>query len=100
MAKLTTNRDRLVRTTVTGEITHPRVGGSVYRISVDGEPICVPGSGGVTINVRVGDPANGWRGDHVEPAVSIKNRESEEANAGAHIPDLAGEARVVPPREG
>jgi hypothetical protein len=95
MAKLTTNRDRLVRTTVTGEITHPRVGGSVYRISVDGEPICVPGSGGVTINVRVGDPANGWRGDHVEPAVSIKNRESEEANGGLNVLACIGNAAVV-----
>ena len=95
MAKLQTNRDRLVRMPVTGEITHPRFGASVYRISVDGEPVCLPGSGGITLNVRVGDPANDWRGDHVEPAVSLKNRESEEANGGLNVLACVGNEVTV-----
>lgn len=96
MARLKTNRDRLVRISVTGEIAHPRVGTAVYRISVDGEPVCVPATGGITYNVRVGDPANGWRGGHVEPAISLKNRESDEANGGLNVFACVGnEATVV-----
>ena len=33
------------------------------------------GTAGVILNARVGDPAYGWAADHVEPAVSIRNRE-------------------------
>ena len=33
------------------------------------------GTAGVITNARVGDPAYGWAADHVEPAVSIRNRE-------------------------
>jgi len=96
MAGLRTNRDRLVRQSVTGDAAHPRFGASVYRISVDGEPISVPGSGGITYNVRVGDPASGWRGDHVEPAVSIKNPLSEEANGALNVLACIGnEATIV-----
>jgi hypothetical protein len=96
MTKLRTNRDRLVRQSVTGDAAHPRFGASVYRISVDGDPVSVPGSGGITYNVRVGDPANGWRGDHVEPAVSIKNPLSEEANGALQVLACIGnEATIV-----
>ena len=95
MAKLRTNRDKLVRQSVTGDIAHPRVGASVYRISVDGEPVAVPGSGGITYNVRVGDPANGWRGDHVEPAVSMKNFASEEVNGALQTLSCIGNEAVV-----
>ncbi len=55
MAGLRTNRERLVRQSVTGDAAPPRFGASVYRISVDGEPTSVPGSGGSTYNVRLGD---------------------------------------------
>ena len=96
MAKLRTNREGLVRMSATGEITHPRFGASVYRISVDGQPVCVPGSGGITYNVRVGDRANGWQGDHIEPGISMKNHSSEEANGGLNVLACIGnEATVV-----
>src|SRR5215210_3716036 len=63
MAKLRTNRDRLVRQSVTGDAAHPRFGMMVYRISVDGEPVSVPGSGGITYTVRVTGKHGGI--DHV-----------------------------------
>ncbi|MCX7749977.1 MAG: DUF4438 domain-containing protein [Candidatus Bipolaricaulota bacterium] len=66
-----TNSDRLVMLSVMGEITHPAMRG--YRISHDGQPLVLPGVGGITYNVRVGDPAVGWAADHVEPGVSIRN---------------------------
>ncbi len=37
----------------------------------------LPGVGGITYNVRVGDLATGWMADHVEPGVSLENREPD-----------------------
>lgn len=95
MANLRTNREDLVRMAVTGEIAHPRVGASVYRISADGEPVCVPGTGGITLDVRVGDRATGWRGDHIEPGVSLKNHSSDEANGGLNLLACVGNEALV-----
>ena len=66
-----TNSDRLIRLSVVGEVTNPSMRG--YRISHDGRPLVLPGVGGITYNLRVGDPAMGWVADHVEPCVSIRN---------------------------
>jgi len=73
---LNTNVDKLVKISVMGEIVSPKLG-SVYRISANGSPVVLPGTGGITYNVRVGDLATGWMGDHVEPGVSVKNKESD-----------------------
>ena len=72
-----TNQDRLVIQSVIGEVASPRQR-SPYRISNEGIPMTLPGTGGITYNIRVGDPAFGWVADHVEPAVSMRNRESKE----------------------
>lgn len=66
-----TNSDRLIMLSVVGEVTNPAMRG--YRISHDGRPLLLPGVGGITYNLRVGDPAMGWMADHVEPGVSIRN---------------------------
>ena len=69
-----TNRHKLVRQSVVGEVTPPRVRpDSPYRISIHGEPRVLPATGGVTYNVRVGHRVRDIVGDHVEPAVSMKN---------------------------
>ena len=44
----------------------------------------LPGVGGITYNVRIGDPAVGWEADHMEPGVSIKNLEKKEGSRGAN----------------
>jgi len=41
-----------------------------YTVTYDGQPIVVPGVGGITYNIKVGDKAFGWEADHVEPGVS------------------------------
>jgi hypothetical protein len=41
-----------------------------WRVARDGQPFLMPGIGGITLNVQVGDPAFGLAGDHVEPGVS------------------------------
>ncbi len=75
---LRTNRDRLVKISVIGEVVSPVVGVEVYKISAEGEPVILPGVGGITYNVRVGDPACGWMADHVEPGVSLENRVADQ----------------------
>jgi hypothetical protein len=77
---LKTNRDKLVKVSVIGEVVSPVISDAVYKISADGEPVILPGVGGITYNIRVGDLACGWMADHVEPGVSLENRISDSRN--------------------
>lgn len=70
---LKTNRDRLICQSVVGEITSPQGSINPYRINPEGHSDIYPGVGGITYNLRIGDPARGWFADHVEPGVSISN---------------------------
>lgn len=97
---LRTNVDKLVKLSVTGEIASPVVGRSVYNITATGTPLILPGLGGITYNVRVGDLACGWEGDHVEPAVSVENKENDTrfgqgANAAFNVLSCVGNEAVV-----
>jgi len=74
---LRTNLEKLVKISVIGETVSP-VFRSPYRITHDGQPVVLPGVGGITYNVRVGDLAVGWMADHVEPGVSLENKEKDE----------------------
>ncbi len=74
---LKTNRDRLVKVSVIGEVVSPVLGSAIYKVTADGEPVILPGVGGITYNIRVGDLACGWMADHVEPGVSLENRVSD-----------------------
>jgi hypothetical protein len=72
----------------------------VYSISADGVPMVLPGVGGITYNVRVGDPACGWEADHVEPGVSIENKENDprfgqSANIALNVLACVGNEAVV-----
>jgi hypothetical protein len=98
--KLKTNVDKLVKLSVMGEVSNPLFGYSPYRITPDGESVVLPGVGGITYNVRVGDPAVGWEADHVEPGVSIKNRDKEDvipsaANRGLNFLACVGNQAVL-----
>lgn len=89
------NSDRLVMLSVLGQISSPRVPtGAVYRIGYDGQPHIVPATGGIAYNVRVGDPATGWVGDHVEPAVSLRNPD-DGANGGLNTFACVGNTATV-----
>jgi len=101
LKRIRTNIDKLVKISVMGEISSPVFGRSAYRISADGKPTVLPGVGGITYNIRVGDLATGWMADHVEPGVSVKNKERSDrlpsgANMALNILACVGnEARVV-----
>lgn len=96
-----TNRDKIVKISVIGEVVSPIVGDGVYKITADGEPVVLPGVGGITYNLRVGDVATGWMADHVEPGVSIENRVTDrrypngQSRALNVLSCIGNEAKVV-----
>jgi hypothetical protein len=73
---LKTNVEKLMKISVMGEIASPTIR-SVYNVSATGKALVLPGAGGITYNLRVGDPACGWEADHVEPGVSVENKEND-----------------------
>jgi hypothetical protein len=75
-----TNESTLVEMAVSGAITTPAVRPGQYIHYPDGKGAVLPGMYGITYNVRCGDRAFGWAGDHVEPGVSI----DDDANSGRH----------------
>lgn len=91
---LKTNKDKLVMISVQGEVAHPRA--SVpYRISVDGVPRVLPGTGGITYSHKIGDSCMDLVGDHVEPGVTTKLA-AEMENGGYNTLACVGNvARVV-----
>jgi len=97
---LRTNADKLVKISVMGEAASPVLGRSVYKISATGTPSILPGVGGITYNLRVGDPACGWEADHVEPGVSVENKENDPrhgqgANAAFNVLSCIGNEAIV-----
>ena len=70
---LHTNARDLVMISVAGQVAPPLERGTPWRIGYDGKPRSLPGSGGIVLNQRVGDPCVGLAGDHVEPGVSIRS---------------------------
>jgi hypothetical protein len=79
---------------VVGQVSSPTFSRTPYVISADGRPLVLPSVGGITYNVRVGDPAIGWSADHVEPGASIINTEksigSWSPNSGLNTLACAG----------
>lgn len=71
------NSDELVVVSVAGQAAHPVVRANPYRIGYDGVPRVLPGTGGIVINRRIGDPCIGLAGDHIEPGVALHNNGRE-----------------------
>lgn len=88
-----TNRAQLVMQSVQGKIQHPSFGG--YRVTTDGRPMILPATAGITYNVKVGDLAFGWAGDHVEPGVSVKNEVDAHNAALAILSCVGNEAKII-----
>ena len=92
---MNTNIDRLAMVSVVGEVSHPKAGGSVYRVGQDGAVHVVPGTGGITDNVRVGSPACGWKGDHLEPGASTRSSDSGDNGAYNTLACVGNAVKVV-----
>lgn len=88
-----TNKEKVVKWSVQGKIHHP-IGGN-YRITHEGNPMILPATGGISYNVKIGDSAFGWAGDHVEPGVSIRNENQSENAALMTFACIGNEAKIV-----
>ena len=67
------NKDKLVKMAVIGYIAEARLGDPPYRVGADGSIGIFPATGSITYNLRTGDSAVDFAGDHVEPAVTLYN---------------------------
>lgn len=90
------NVEQLVEIAVGGEVAGPVVRPrSPWRVGHDGVPRVLVGTGGITYNVKVGMPARGWAGDHVEPGVSVRHPDERGAAALTALAAVGNEARVI-----
>lgn len=74
--RVRSNVDALVAQRLAGEVWPPLADRHVFRVDPDGRAFFLPGMGGVTLDVHCGDPATGHAGDHVEPGLSVRHRET------------------------
>ena len=96
--KLKTNQDRLVQMAVQGKPANP-LRFSEFEMDAEGRGHSLPSVGGIVYNVKVGDPAFHWRGDHIEPGVSVildeEKRTSKQNMAFGFLACIGNEARVI-----
>ncbi|HJO95621.1 MAG TPA: DUF4438 domain-containing protein [Victivallales bacterium] len=64
-----TNSDKVVEFLLQCQPGQPRAR-DTWGVDLNGTPFILPGIGGITLNVQVGDSAFGLAGDHIEPGVS------------------------------
>lgn len=91
---LRTNTEQLVEVAVVGHISQPSFRRPEYIPDNDGVARVLPGMSGVVYNIRVGEPAFFWAGDHVEPGVSIAHKDMG-ADFALHYLTCIGNRAVV-----
>jgi hypothetical protein len=89
------NEDKLVKMGVAAKPMEPVYFG--VEVTHDGVPFVLPSVGGITYNVKVGDSAFGWEGDHIEPGISLgafddKKRKTKTLN---HLACIGNDIRII-----
>lgn len=95
---LKTNETKLVKMAVQGKPANP-LRFSEFEMDAEGLGHSLPSVGGITYNVKVGDSAFGWRGDHIEPGVSMildeEKRTGKQNMALQFLACIGNEATVI-----
>lgn len=95
---LKTNSTHLVKVAVQGRPANPLRFGE-FEMDAEGKGHSLPSVGGITYNVKVGDTAFDWRGDHIEPGVSMildeEKRSAKQNMALQFLACIGNEARVT-----
>ena len=78
ISNIKTNEKKLIKMTIGGYATQPSFKNPGYIPNNDGLAVIYPGMFGIVNNVKVGDKAFGWAGDHIEPGVSIDSENINE----------------------
>ena len=92
---MTTNRSRLVAQILAAQVAPPLLPSSLYDVGADGVPRILPGVGGITLNVRVGDSAFAFEADHIEPAVSARHPDDKQNAAFCTLACIGNVAAVA-----
>ena len=77
MTSIKTNVADLVEVGISAQVAHPELSKGVYKPTKHGENVVPIGMGGIVYNVGIGSNAFRPGGDHIEPAVSIRNPDIE-----------------------
>jgi hypothetical protein len=96
MKNLRTNESALVRFAVQGTVMYPKSYG--WEVTRTGEAVMLPSVGGITYNVKVGDPVFGWEGDHIEPGVSFTcdpSKLTQDPNRAFNIFSCVGNEAII-----
>lgn len=90
------NEKQLVELAVQGKVS-PAIEYAPFEISHKGELFPVPSTGTIVYNVKVGDPAFGWKADHVEPGVSTVCTDSDRSAQKGYnfLPCLGNKVTVI-----
>ncbi len=94
---LRTNAKSLIKMAVQGKVAAP-MRFEAYEMDAEGRGHALPSVGGIVYNVKVGDPAFGWAGDHIEPAVSAlidEEKRSDRLNRAFNFLACVGNGAVV-----
>ena len=95
---LNTNEDKVVEMFIACRPGPPRMGLG-WKVDHQGAPFLLPGIGGITLNVGLGDSAFGLAGDHIEPGVSCTanaEKPNEFPNNSLQLLSCIGnEARII-----
>jgi len=93
-----TNKNRLAMMSIEGHVVNPAHRG-LHGVDSEVVPFLLPGTGGITFNIKVGDPAFGWAGDHLEPGVSTildeKERNSGQNQGYNMLACIGNEAKIM-----
>lgn len=92
--RVRSNAGALVAQRLAGEVWPPLADRHAFRVDPDGGAFFLPGMGGVTLNVHCGDLATGHAGDHVEPGLSVRHRDTS-ANYALQFLTCVGNAVEV-----
>ena len=92
---LRTNAAQLVEIAVCGNVSQPSLRYPGYTLDQYGVGAVLPGMSGVVYNARVGDPAFGWAGDHVEPGTSIANPDAAPEFALHYLTCMGNQAVIT-----
>ena len=92
---LRTNSNDLITMAVAGYVSAPMLARSPYQPDTEGVGRVLIGMSGIVYNARVGDPAFGWAGDHVEPSVSIAHPDFGIDHAMHYLSCVGNEAIVA-----
>jgi hypothetical protein len=90
-----TNVGSLVRAVVVGVVSDSSCAANPAMVGSEGLIVNFFGTGGVSINVSIGDSAFGWAADHIEPGVSLIHPDDVKSRALNHYACIGNKAVIV-----